>query len=88
MWLAKNIVLVEPQDVPIIQVQADPHALERVFRNLFENAIMASPDGVRVELGVRPCVLGDRPGVEVRVRDHVDLFCFLFRISKEKSDTI
>jgi signal transduction histidine kinase len=70
IWKAKDIRLVEPQSVPEIFVQADSHALERVFRNLFENAVMASPSGVSVELSVSHCKLGDRLGVEVRVRDH------------------
>ena len=70
VWKAKDICLVEPEVVPEIYVQADSHALERVFRNLFENAIMASPAAASVELSVSNCTLGDRLGVEVRVRDH------------------
>jgi signal transduction histidine kinase len=70
VWKAKDIRLVEPEMVPEIYVQADSHALERVFRNLFENAIMASPAAASVELSVSNCTLGDRLGVEVRVRDH------------------
>ena len=70
IWQAKSIRLVEPEAVPEILVQADSHAMERIFRNLFENAIIASPAGAVVELSVHRCVLGDRLGVEVRVRDH------------------
>lgn len=70
VWKAKDITLIECDSVPDVFVQADSHALERVFRNLFENAIMASPAGAQVELSVQSCSMGDRLGVEVHVRDH------------------
>lgn len=70
LWRAKSIRLVESVQQSDFVVLADSHALERVFRNLFENAIAASPHNSEVELGAIPCSLGDRLGVEVRVRDH------------------
>jgi|688.fasta_scaffold06464_3 PAS domain S-box-containing protein len=69
-WSVKRIVLNEPPVLPDIFVQADSHALERVFRNLFENAILASPQDSCVDLNIVRCSLGDRLGIEIRVRDH------------------
>ena len=48
----------------------DPFQIKRVFRNLFENALAAAADPVRVVVRCRAASLGDRPALEASVRDN------------------
>ena len=48
----------------------DPFQIKRVFRNLFENALGAAADPVRVVVRCRAASLGDRPALEASVRDN------------------
>ncbi|MFH5803032.1 nitrogen regulation protein NR(II) [Alienimonas sp. DA493] len=49
---------------------ADAFRLEQVFRNLFENALAACPDPVRVEVRVSRDGAADGPALRVSVRDN------------------
>jgi PAS domain S-box-containing protein len=49
--------------------QADRFRLVQVFRNLFDNALSASPEPVRVTVTCRPADLDGRPALRVAVRD-------------------
>ncbi|MGC1273530.1 MAG: ATP-binding protein [Planctomycetaceae bacterium] len=49
---------------------ADPFRLEQVFRNLFENAIAACPESVRVEVNCAEGAWRGEPAVTVAVRDN------------------
>ena len=49
---------------------ADAFRLEQVFRNLFENALAACPDPVRVEVSAEGTATADGPAFRVRVRDN------------------
>jgi PAS domain S-box-containing protein len=48
----------------------DPFQMKRVFRNLFENALAAASDPVRVTIRCRPTALGGAAALEVSVRDN------------------
>jgi signal transduction histidine kinase len=48
----------------------DPFRLDQVFRNVFENALAACPDPVRVEVRCAETTLEGRPAVCVSVRDN------------------
>jgi signal transduction histidine kinase len=50
--------------------EVDSFRLDQVFRNLFENALAACPEPVRVEVACAEATLGDRPAVRVSVRDN------------------
>jgi PAS domain S-box-containing protein len=50
--------------------EIDPFQMKRVFRNLFENALAAGADPVRVTVRCRPTTSEGRPALEVRVRDN------------------
>jgi PAS domain S-box-containing protein len=68
-WKKKELRLIENLNGLDLQVVADSHVLERVFRNLFENAIAASATGGTVEISMSKCSLGDKPAVEIRIHD-------------------
>jgi PAS domain S-box-containing protein len=68
-WKKKDLRLVENLSDLDLQVVADSHVLERVFRNLFENAIAASASEGTVEISILKCSLGDKPAVEIRIQD-------------------
>ncbi len=50
--------------------RVDRYAMERVFRNILENALAAASDPVRIEILWRDAVLGKQPAVEIRLRDN------------------
>jgi PAS domain S-box-containing protein len=54
--------------VPTVEV--DAARLTQVFRNLFENALDACSDPLRVGVRCRPVQLGDRPGLGIMVSDN------------------
>ena len=62
-----KIVLEVKPDVPV--VQADPEQVERVFLNLFDNAVKFTPQGGTVLVTAEVCDSEGREGVLVRVRD-------------------
>jgi PAS domain S-box-containing protein len=49
--------------------RADRFRLGQVFRNLLDNAFAAADGAVRVDVACREAVLGDRPALEVCLRD-------------------
>ncbi len=70
IWKKKGIHLNETSSLSDIAIPVDSHALERVFRNLFENAIAASAANTSVEISAQKCLVGDKQGVEIRILDH------------------
>lgn len=48
----------------------DPFQVEQVFRNLFENALAACGDPVRIDVVIRNARLSDGPGLEITVHDN------------------
>jgi signal transduction histidine kinase len=48
----------------------DPYALERVFRNMLENALAACSDPVMIEVGCQDALLEGRPALRLVVRDN------------------
>lgn len=48
----------------------DRYALERVFRNILENALAAAADPVHIVVWGQNAVLGGQPAVELRLRDN------------------
>jgi signal transduction histidine kinase len=65
----KRVELVEPAgEAPL--VEADLFALGQVFRNIFENAIVACPEAGEVTVSWRRTRLEERPAVEVAICDN------------------
>jgi PAS domain S-box-containing protein len=58
-----------PADGPL-PCFADTFCLEQVFRNLFENALAAAADPVRVTVRAEPAEVGGRPAYRVTVADN------------------
>jgi PAS domain S-box-containing protein len=52
-----------------LTLQGDGYRLTQVFRNVLDNAFAAADGAVRVAVACREAAVGDRPGVEVCVRD-------------------
>lgn len=48
----------------------DRHAIEQVYRNVFENAVAAAPDPGEVCVEARDAVANAVPAVEVSIRDN------------------
>jgi len=48
----------------------DSYPMERLFRNILENALMACRDSPRVEIACAPAELHGRPAICVRIRDN------------------
>jgi signal transduction histidine kinase len=50
--------------------QVDGFALQQVFRNVLENAMEACSEPIAIEVAYAPCWLGERPGLQIGVRDN------------------
>jgi signal transduction histidine kinase len=48
----------------------DPFPLERLFRNIFENALVACADPVKIEVDCAPAELQGQPAVRIRIADN------------------
>lgn len=66
----RNVRLDEHLQDSATECVVDPFRLEQVFRNLFENAVAACPDPVRVEVTCTEGVWRGEPAVLVQVRDN------------------
>jgi signal transduction histidine kinase len=62
-----EIVTDLPADLPDLQL--DPMKLEQTFVELISNAFDAMPHGGRVTIAARASRQGDRPGIEIAIRD-------------------
>jgi len=60
------VLRVEP-DLPVLEVNLEQ--LERVFLNLFDNAVKFTPQGGSVLVAAKACSHDDRAGVQVRITD-------------------
>ena len=50
--------------------RVDRYAMERVFRNILENALAAASDPVRIDVLWNEALLDGQPAVEIRLRDN------------------
>jgi PAS domain S-box-containing protein len=66
----KNVVLREEISSVSAHIQADAFALGQVFRNIFENAIVACPEPGEVWVHLRSKRLDRRAALEVSIRDN------------------
>ncbi|HEY1378713.1 MAG TPA: ATP-binding protein [Gemmataceae bacterium] len=66
----KRAVLAEDTGGVDLTCDVDPYRMDQVFRNLFENALAASPDPARVEVTCTDAALDGRPALRVTVRDN------------------
>jgi PAS domain S-box-containing protein len=60
----------ERLDVRDLTIDADRFRLVQVFRNLLENSLAACADPVLIDIHCKPVLLGESPGLCVRVRDN------------------
>jgi signal transduction histidine kinase len=65
----KNVSLHEENACPDATCRADPNALEQVFRNVLENAIVACPEQGRIMIRCLPVRLAGEAAIEIRVAD-------------------
>lgn len=68
-WTEKKISFTEQLKTLNLQCHADWFALGQAFRNVFENAIVATPEGGDVEVECREVVFQGAPALEVSIRD-------------------
>lgn len=89
----KNITLRKPpHHLQDLAVEADPHALRKVFKNLLENAIQYSPEGRTVSVSWEPT--RDQKSVKICIQDegygippeHLPrIFDRFYRVDKSRS---
>lgn len=64
-------IQIRQQSEPVdLTCAADPHALEQLFRNILENAIVACSDPGEILVSFRETRIDRRPAIEVAVRDN------------------
>jgi signal transduction histidine kinase len=66
----KSAALVEPAAGVDLSCEVDAFRIDQVFRNLFDNALAACPEPVRVEVACSETSLDGRPALCVSVRDN------------------
>jgi signal transduction histidine kinase len=66
----RSLQLVEQLDEVDLKCKVDAFRLDQVFRNLFENAIAACHEAVRIEIGCSETDLCGQPAVQITVRDN------------------
>jgi PAS domain S-box-containing protein len=66
----KNVALREDTSGVSTHLEADAFALEQVFRNIFENAIVACPEPGEISVHVRKTRLRQRAALQIAVRDN------------------
>ena len=66
----RNAQLAATVDTPDLTASVDRFRIVQLFRNLFENALAACRDPVRIRINCRDAVLHQQPAVEIRVRDN------------------
>jgi signal transduction histidine kinase len=69
-WECRIAELVEETRGVDLHFYGDHFRLVQVFRILFENALAACSDPVRIEVHCRPALLSDVPAIEIIVRDN------------------
>lgn len=67
---ARSLSLIEEIGEVDLKCTVDGFRLDQVFRNLFDNAIAACREGVRIEITCSNTELYGRPGVRIAVRDN------------------
>jgi PAS domain S-box-containing protein len=70
VWQDRECRLVEAPGGPDPVCPADPFRLEQVFRNVFDNALAAATDPVRILVRTADAWLDGRPAVRVAVEDN------------------
>lgn len=67
---ARTIEVIAEQDAGIPVIYGDSALIEKALYQLLINAIKYTPDGGKVTLSTRPCMIEDEiPGVEIAVKD-------------------
>jgi PAS domain S-box-containing protein len=66
----RDATLKEHQGGIDLRCTIDPFRLEQVFRNIFENALAACRDPVRIDVRCAQAKLHDRPALGIAVRDN------------------
>lgn len=66
----KGVQLCTECAASVSQARCDPERLQQVLRNIFENALAVSPDKSAIEVRCEDCVIDDRPGISLQIRDH------------------
>jgi signal transduction histidine kinase len=69
LWPGARVRLSERVSAADVTCHADPVLVDRVFRNLFENAVAACPDRAHVRVSCGEAMAGGGPGLRVAVRD-------------------
>jgi PAS domain S-box-containing protein len=62
--------LIEATDGVDLHCAADPFRMGQVFRNILDNALSASADPARIEIGCDRTELDGQPALHVAIRDH------------------
>ncbi len=66
----RQIELILEQDAGTPVIYGDSALIEKALNQLFINAIKYTPDGGKVTISTRPCMIDDEnPGVEIAVKD-------------------
>ncbi|HYV39660.1 MAG TPA: ATP-binding protein [Gemmataceae bacterium] len=66
----RNVHFVEDSSSLTLECLVDPFAIEQVFRNVFENAMAASGDPVKIEVACSEADLGGLKAARIRVADN------------------
>jgi signal transduction histidine kinase len=66
---AKKLALLDKCDSVDLRCQVDQFSLGQVWRNIFENAIQASPEGGQIVVRCVSASVSGRPGVRVSIAD-------------------
>lgn len=67
---SKGLVLTERVDGVDLKCEVDAFRLDQVFRNLFENAVAACGETVRIDVACSEVELIGRPAIRIAVRDN------------------
>jgi len=60
----------EGRRIPRLKCQADPFAMQRVFRNVLENTLAACEDPVEIEIHYTSKIIRNVPSLEIRIADN------------------
>ena len=70
LWQEREVVIHEQLNGIETQCNLDHFRLQQVFRNLFENSLIACDDPMRVEIDCSAASIGEKPAIRITVRDN------------------